>query len=118
MRSMARSKSVAMGPAIRSARARKASASMRTTFSAVFFMRGKIARSWLGCYRRSWDDHSVGIEYQNAFGIRAPFQRHALSVERNFNRAGVAGPKNNLVRGVDGLYVVRTDNAAHRIFSI
>src|SRR5664279_1634850 len=117
--SMARSKSRAMGPAILSARARSASASMRTTFSATFLMTMKISTLRKSISLRQLRRHdTVGAEDQHALLVGAACQGDGLAVERNFHRAGIAGPNDNLVASVDGLHVRRADDAAHDELSI
>src|SRR5450755_1087451 len=108
-----------MGPAILSARARSASASMRTTFSATFFMTMKISTLRKSISLRQLRQHySVGVEDQLALLVGAACQWDGLAVERNFHRAGIARPNDNLVAGVDGLYVGRADDASHDEFPI
>src|SRR5271165_7200178 len=99
---------------MRSARARSASASMRTTFSATFFMRMKISTLRKSTSLRQFRRHkSMGVEDQHALLVGAACQRDGLAVKRNFHRAGIAGPEDNLVAGVDCLNVRRADDATH-----
>src|ERR1019366_3428970 len=112
--STARSKSTAMGPAMRSASARSASASIRTTFSAMFFMRVKMSASKISASLRRLRRHrSVRVEDQYAFLVGATRQRNRLAVERNFHSTRIAGPEDNLVAGLDRLHIRRADDASH-----
>src|SRR5271169_4668380 len=109
---MARSKSHAIGPAMRSASARSASASIRTTVSATFFMRKKIPASGsLTSLCRFRRHGSVRVEDQYAFLVGAAGKPNRLAVKRHFHSARIAGKEDNLIVGADGLYVGRTDDA-------
>src|SRR5664279_2242310 len=118
-RSIERSKSCAIGPAMRSARARSASASIRTTFAAMFFMRAKmLASGKSSSLRLFWRHCPVGVEDQYAFLVGASRQWNRLSVERNLHRASVASPEDNLIVGVDRLHVGRDDDTSHNKLTI